>query len=131
PRLRRRHDPPAPTLRARGCGVNQQIRRFTVAVLLCFLALFVQLNRIQVFDAQALRDNPDNTRTVLANYSRPRGTISTVDGIVVARSVEVDTPLLRQREYPEGQLFSQVSGFFSLHFGSSGVERIYDEQLAG
>jgi penicillin-binding protein A len=111
--------------------VNRQIRRLTVAILVCYLALFAQLNRIQVFEAQALRDNPDNTRAVLANYSRPRGTISTVDGVVVARSVEVDTPLQRQREYPEGELFAQVSGFFSLHFGSSGVERVYDEELAG
>jgi penicillin-binding protein A len=111
--------------------MNRQIRRLTVAVLLAYLALFAQLNRIQVFEAAALRDNPDNTRQVLANYSRPRGTVSTADGVVVARSVEVDTPLLRQREYPEGELFSQVSGFFSLHFGTAGVERIYDEELAG
>jgi penicillin-binding protein A len=98
---------------------------------LCYLALFAQLNRIQVFDAQALRDNPDNTRAVLANYSRPRGTVSTIDGEVVARTVEVDTSLQRQREYPEGELFAQVSGFFSLHFGTSGIERVYDEELAG
>ena len=111
--------------------MNRQIRRLTLGVLLCFLALFAQLNRIQVFEAQALRDNPDNTRDVLANYSRPRGTVSTIDGTVVARSVEVDTPLQRQREYPEAELYSQVSGFFSLHFGSSGVERVYDEELAG
>jgi penicillin-binding protein A len=111
--------------------VNRQIRRLTVAIMLAYLALFAQLNRIQVFDAQALRDNPDNTRQVLANYSRARGTISTADGVVVARSIEVDTPLQRQRQYPEGELYSQVSGFFSLHFGAAGVERVYDEVLAG
>jgi penicillin-binding protein A len=111
--------------------VNRQIRRLTAAILLCYLVLFAQLNRIQVFDAQALRDNPDNTRAVLANYSRPRGTVSTIDGEVVARTVEVDTSLQRQREYPEGELYAQVSGFFSLHFGTSGIERVYDDQLAG
>ncbi len=111
--------------------MNRQIRRLAVGLMLAYLALFAQLNRIQVFEAQALRDNPDNTRQVLANYSRPRGTISTADGVVVARTVEVDTPLQRQREYPEGELYAQVSGFFSLHFGTAGVERVYDEELAG
>ncbi len=111
--------------------MNRQIRRLTVGVLLCFLVLFGQLNRIQVFQAQELQDNPDNTRQVVANYSRPRGTISTIDGTVVARSVEVDTALRRQREYPEGELFAQISGHFSLHFGASGVERTYDTELAG
>lgn len=111
--------------------MNRQIRRLTIAIMLCYLALFAQLNRVQIFDVQALRDNPDNTRDVLANYSRPRGTVSTIDGAVVARSVEVDTPLQRQREYPEADLFAQVSGFFSLHYGSTGVEQVYDEELAG
>ncbi len=111
--------------------MNRQIRRLTVGILLAYIALFVQLNRIQVFDAPELRANPDNTRDVLANFSRPRGVISTIDGEIVARSVEVNTPLLRQREYPEGELYAQVSGFFSLHFGASGVERYYDEELAG
>lgn len=111
--------------------MNRQIRRLTMGILLAYLALFAQLNRIQVFEAAELRANPDNTRDVLANYSRPRGTISTIDGEVVARSIEVDTALLRQREYPQGELYAQVSGFFSLHFGSAGVERVYDEELAG
>lgn len=111
--------------------MNRQIRRLTIGILLAYVALFAQLNRIQVFDAAELRANPDNTRDVLANYSRPRGTISTLDGEVVARSVEVDTALLRQREYPQGELYAQVSGYFSLHFGSAGVERVYDEELAG
>ncbi|MFP3905717.1 MAG: peptidoglycan D,D-transpeptidase FtsI family protein [Acidimicrobiales bacterium] len=111
--------------------MNRQIRRLTIGIMVGYLALFAQLNRVQIFDAQALRDNPDNTRDVLANYSRPRGTVSTIDGAVVARSVEVDTPLQRQREYPEAELFAQVSGFFSLHYGSTGVEQVYDEELAG
>ncbi|MGY6501411.1 MAG: peptidoglycan D,D-transpeptidase FtsI family protein [Acidimicrobiales bacterium] len=111
--------------------MNRQIRRLTVAVMLAYLALFAQLNNIQIRQADDLRANPDNTRDILANYSRPRGTISTIDGALVARSVEVDTALQRQREYPDGELYAQVSGYFSLHHGSAGVERAYDEQLAG
>lgn len=111
--------------------MNRQIRRLTLAIMLCYLALFAQLNNIQIRQADDLRANPDNTRDILANFSRPRGTISTIDGALVARSVEVDTALQRQREYPDGELYAQVSGYFSLHHGSSGIERSYDEQLAG
>ncbi|HSL57861.1 MAG TPA: penicillin-binding transpeptidase domain-containing protein [Acidimicrobiales bacterium] len=111
--------------------MNRQIRRLAVALSLCFVALFAQLNRVQVFQAAALNENPDNTRTILRDYSQPRGTISTADGLVVARSVEVDTPLLRERRYPEGELFAQITGFFSLHFGTEGVERTFNDELAG
>lgn len=111
--------------------MNRQIRRLAVALALCFVALFAQLNRVQVFQAAALNENPDNTRTILRDYSAPRGTISTREGLVVARSVEVDTPLIREREYPEGELFAQITGFFSLHFGTDGVERAYNDELAG
>src|SRR5690606_26175472 len=59
------------------------------------------------------------------------GTISTSDGVVVARSVQVDTELGRQREYPEGDLYAQVSGYFSFFFGASGVEQTYNDELTG
>ncbi|MBK5224866.1 MAG: penicillin-binding protein 2, partial [Acidimicrobiia bacterium] len=111
--------------------MNAQIRRLALGIMVCYLVLFAQLNNVQIFGAERLRDNPDNNRAIVANYSRPRGTVSTADGVVVARSVEVDTDLQRKREFPEGELFAQVSGFYSFHYGASGVEETYDDELAG
>jgi penicillin-binding protein A len=111
--------------------VNRQIRRLSIGLMVCYVVLFAQLNNLQIFGAERLKENPDNNREVVNSYSRPRGTISTSDGVVVARSVEVDTELERQREYPEGELFAQASGFFSFHFGASGVEETYNEELTG
>lgn len=111
--------------------MNRQIRRLAVGLMACYVLLFAQMNNIQVFGAERLRQNPDNNREIVANYSRPRGTISTADGVVVARSIEVDTDLQRRREYPEGELFAQVSGFHSFHFGATGVEETYDAELVG
>ncbi|MFA5566173.1 MAG: penicillin-binding transpeptidase domain-containing protein [Acidimicrobiia bacterium] len=111
--------------------MNRQIKRLMLALMGCYLLLFAQLNNIQFFGAKRLKDNPDNNRAILANYSRPRGTVSTADGVVVARSVPVEGDYKRLREYPEGELFAQVSGFYSFYFGAAGVEQTYDDDLAG
>src|SRR6185436_14336207 len=77
-------------------------------------------------------NHPDNSRVVLVEYNRPRGAITSADGALLARSVEVDGEnFKRRREYPEGSLFSSVTGFFSLNFGSTGVEKTYNAELTG
>ena len=44
--------------------MNRQIAKLGVGLLLCFLVLFVQLNRVTVFGAQRLKDNPANNRSI-------------------------------------------------------------------
>lgn len=113
--------------------MNRQIAKLGGALLVCYLLLFAQLNRITVFDAERLQDNPENTREILRDYDGPRGSIATADGVVIARSV--DTPpnsaFTTARNYPEGDLFAQIVGYYSLNLGSTGVEDTYNDQLAG
>ena len=111
--------------------MNRQIRRVGVTLTVLFVALFVQLNYLQVVRAHKLANDPRNTRVATRDFSRPRGVIQTADGAVLARSVPVDDEFERVREYPEGELFGHVTGFFSFTFGSSGVERTYKDELAG
>lgn len=111
--------------------IQRPLRRVLFVLLACFGLLFVQLNRIQIFDAEALRADPNNTRTVQRDFSGPRGIISTVDGTVVARSVESDGVFERQREYPEGELYAHVAGYLSFNLGAEGVERAYNDELIG
>lgn len=112
--------------------MNRHIRFLGIGLMLCFTALFVQLNRIHVFGAERLQDNPANTRTIERDFSRERGSILTADGVVVATSIEVpDTELRRARTYPEGDLYAHTTGYFSFQFGSEGVERVYNEELSG
>ena len=66
--------------------MNRQIRRLGLAALVLFLALFVQLNNLQVLSAKRLNDNPLNTRQAVQDFSQPRGVIQTADGVVVAQS---------------------------------------------
>ena len=111
--------------------MNRQIRRVGLVITACFLALFVQLNYLQVVSADRLANHPRNVRGVVRDYSQPRGDIVTADEVVVAHSVPVDDRFERQRLYPTGALFGHVSGFFSFTLGASGVEDAYNADLAG
>ena len=111
--------------------MTRQIRALGIGLMVCFLVLFVQLNRLTVFGAQRLNDNPVNTREILRDFSQPRGSVTTTDGVVIARSVPSGDRFQFQREFPEGPLFAHISGFYSFSLGSSGVEKTYNDELAG
>jgi peptidoglycan glycosyltransferase len=111
--------------------VTRQIRLLGLGLMACFALLFVQLNRIAVFQAAELNDNPNNTRAILRDFTQPRGTVTTADGVVIAESVPSDDRFELQRRYPEGPLFAGITGYYSFTLGSAGVERTYNDELAG
>jgi penicillin-binding protein A len=111
--------------------VNRQIRRLGIGLIVLYLALFVQLNVVQVLRADEYNDHPNNNRAVVRDYSRPRGQILAADGTVLATSVPVEGRIGRERQYPTGDLFGQITGYFSFATGSDGVERTYNDALAG
>ena len=111
--------------------MNRQIRQLGVALLVLFALLFVQLNLVQVFRADSLTADPLNTRRVVRDFGQRRGQIITADGQVVAESVDVEGPFARERRYPSGPLYAHVTGYFSFEFGATGVERSYNDELAG
>ncbi len=112
--------------------MNGRISKIGIVLIGCFVALFVQLNRVQVFGAAGLNAHPENLRSIDRSYERSRGIVATADGVVLARSV--DTPgsdFARRRQFPEGELFSQVTGYYSFEYGADGVERAFSDELAG
>lgn len=111
--------------------MNRQIRRVGAVMIALFVLLFVQLNYLQVVRRDALANDPRNTRVAVRDFSRARGQILSADGTVLAASVPSDDEFERQRQYPTGELFAQVTGFFSFTYGSTGVERTYGDELAG
>lgn len=100
--------------------------------MLAYLVLFLQLNNIQAFGADELNTHPSNSRPLVADFGAPRGEIRAADGTVLARSVDLEEgAFARQREYPTGELFAEVTGFFSFDAGSDGLERTWDDELRG
>jgi peptidoglycan glycosyltransferase len=112
--------------------MNRRITRLGLGLIFCYLLLFGQLNRIQVFQASSLNHHPDNFRHIQQVFDQQRGTISSADGAVLAQSVATPTgAYARLRQYPESDLFAHIVGFLSLEYGADGVESSYNDYLAG
>jgi peptidoglycan glycosyltransferase len=114
--------------------VNRQIRRLGIGLLVCYVALFAMVNWVQVIQADEYNDNSLNTAQIRADFNRPRGTITTADGVLLAQSVDnpdEGSEFDRIRTYPEGDLYGQVTGFFSFKFGATGIEKSYSDALSG
>ncbi|MBV9659690.1 MAG: penicillin-binding protein 2 [Acidimicrobiales bacterium] len=111
--------------------MNRQIRVLGIGLIILFLALFVQLNYVQIVHAKALASNPLNGRAIVAEYTAKRGSILSADGVTLASSAPSGDQFKYLRTYPAGALFEQVTGFFSFTYGSDGAERSYDKVLTG
>ncbi len=100
-------------------------------MIVLFLLLFAQLNYVQVVRAGNLDHNPLNTRLALAKFSTLRGDIVSSDGVVLAHSQPSSDDYKYLRVYPTGDLFGQITGYFSLTYGEEGAEREFDADLTG
>ncbi len=103
-------------------------------MVLCFAALFVQLNNIQVFKANSLANSPDNPRVQEVARSQTRGSILSADGVTLASSVLAPKSDVYkyQRVYDPytAPLFAQIIGFDSIKYGNfRGVEASYNSYL--
>jgi peptidoglycan glycosyltransferase len=114
--------------------VNVKIRRLAMALMVCYVVVFVQLNVVQVGRAEELNGDLRNTRQVIRDFDKPRGPILTADGMVASQTVPVTDPTSRfehQREYPLGDLFANVTGYYSFAYGATQVEKQFNDVLAG
>jgi peptidoglycan glycosyltransferase len=110
--------------------VNRPIRRAALAMLVLFGLLIANANYVQVFQGEKLRTDPGNTRVLLDEYERQRGTI-VVDGRSVAESVPTDDKLKYLRRYPDRAVYAPVTGFYSLIYGATGIEQAENDFLSG
>lgn len=110
--------------------MNAPLRRVAIAVIVLFGLLIVNANYVQVLHAGALRSDPGNTRVLLSEYQRQRGSI-VVDGRAIARSVPTKDRLKYLREYPGGPTYAPATGFYSLIYGPAGMERAKNPILSG
>lgn len=110
--------------------MNTPVRRVAIAVMVMIVLLMANLTYIQVVKADDFRNNPGNQRVLLAEYSRKRGQIS-AEGQVLASSTPTNDRLRHQRQYPDGPAFAPITGYYSVIYNSSGIERASDSVLNG
>src|SRR5207237_3949233 len=82
----------------------------------------------QVCTAYGLRADPRNQRVLLDEYSRQRGQIS-AGGQLLAYSVSTNGRFRFLRVYPNPLAYAPVTGFYSLSYSSTGLERAEDTVL--
>ena len=111
--------------------MNAPIARVFGVIVVMFALLIVWTSRWTVFDAQALRDNPLNQRTVIDEERIDRGEILAADGTVLAKSVPAPDHTFT-RQYPTGSLFSQAIGYSVVQSGQeAGLELSDGQYLRG
>ena len=96
------------------------IRRTAFALLVLLGILGAWLSYQQTVAASDYRQDPRNPRTLQERFLRPRGSIVTADGVVVAESRPAGSQYLRV--YPEAGRYAHTVGYSSLVFGDTGIE---------
>ncbi len=110
--------------------MNTPLRRLATLVLVMFVALLGATTWVQYVQADSLNNDPRNVRTLYREFGSPRGPI-VVAGQPIAVSTPVDDPFRYQRAYPQGELYSSVTGFYSIVQRATGLEAAVNDDLTG
>ncbi|HET9416562.1 MAG TPA: penicillin-binding transpeptidase domain-containing protein [Candidatus Limnocylindria bacterium] len=108
--------------------IATNVRRLGLYLILTFAIVSGSIVWWQVIQAQALATRGDNPEVIAARRSLLRGTIFDSEGQILASSQVVDG--LSTRSYAD-PAFTHVIGYSSFRFGSTGIERAFEDLLVG
>jgi peptidoglycan glycosyltransferase len=97
-------------------------------LLLAFVVVSGGLSWWQVVDAQQLATRADNPQAIAAQRIALRGSVFDARGTLLASSVVING--ISRRTYLDSG-FTNVIGYASLRFGTTGVERAFNDLLLG
>jgi penicillin-binding protein A len=110
--------------------VNRALKRISIAVLVMFLALIVNLNYLQGFQTASLASRPDNIRGLAAQFQYERGDILTADGFKIAGTVPSNDIENYTRTYNDPDVYAPVTGYDTV-YSQTGVEEAENAVLSG
>jgi len=110
--------------------VNRPIKKVGIFCLVLIAILFLTGNYIQFVNAASYTAHPDNRRNLIYAFQNPRGQII-VDGKPIATSTATGGTLKYQRQYTNGPLYAQATGYFSVNYGSTSIEHYENALLQG
>ena len=114
--------------------MNRALRRISIAVLVMFVLLLVNINYLQGFEPSSLATKPGNSRAFYASQNEyERGSIYTSDGVTIAASrlsSNSSDSIKYQRYYPHGQEYAPVTGYDTL-YSETGLEYYENSVLNG
>lgn len=110
--------------------MNRALKRISIAVLVMFLLLLINVNYLQGFDTSSLAAEKFNARTFNAQFQFRRGPIVTSDGVTIAASKPSKDVYKYQRYYNNGPVYAPVTGYDSI-YRATGIEHSEDTLLNG
>jgi peptidoglycan glycosyltransferase len=114
--------------------MNTPLRRVGLAMLAMIILLLANATYIQIVKADDYRKDARNQRVLLEEYARQRGRIqiqSAFGGQIIAGVTPTNDRLRYLRQYPAGLAYAPVTGFYSVRYGATGLERYEDTILNG
>jgi peptidoglycan glycosyltransferase len=117
--------------------LNRPIKRVSIAVLILFLILLVNVNYLQAVEAPSLANGQLNDRTEYDQSQVQRGDIATQDGVTIAGTKAVNGSFKYQRTYSDGPVYAPVTGYDTIFTAAqapnyaTGVERAENDLLSG
>ncbi len=110
--------------------MNRALKRISIAILVMFLLLLVNVNYLQAFETSSLSTRPLNDRAAFEANQYQRGDIVTADGVKIASTKPSNDIYKYQRTYADGPVYAPVTGYDTI-FSASGVEQAEDPLLSG
>jgi peptidoglycan glycosyltransferase len=117
--------------------LNRPIKRVSIAVLILFVILLVNVNYLQAVEAPSLANGQFNDRAEYDRAQVQRGDIVTSDGMTIASTKPTGGLFKYQRTYPDGPAFAPVTGYDTIFTPTqapnyaTGVERTENGLLSG
>lgn len=113
--------------------MNRALRRISVACLVLFVLLMINMNYVQGFETTKLAGETGNVRIFDQQFSYQRGSIianGDAKGVTIAESRLVKGTDQYQRFYPNGNVYAPVTGYDTI-YSQSGIEEAENSLLAG
>ncbi|MFW6599026.1 peptidoglycan D,D-transpeptidase FtsI family protein [Propionibacteriaceae bacterium Y2011] len=110
--------------------MNGPIRRIAIVAMVMFALLLGNITYTIVFRESQLDEMPGNRRVRDEQFGQDRGPIL-VGNTPVALTTPANDRFRFQREYPSGELYAPITGFYAYDYGTSALEARYNGELAG
>lgn len=110
--------------------MNAPIRRVAIVAALMIFALLANTTWISLVRSDSLNAHPLNRRTRDAEFASFRGAIL-VGNSAVAQTIPNEGRFAYRRTYLNGDLYAPITGHYSYDFARSGLEQVYNTELAG
>ena len=101
--------------------MNRPIRGVAVTSMVIFAALMINLSYLYIGQQNYLNERPENRRVADARFAQDRGPIM-VGNTAIAKSEKVKDRYKFQRSYTSGELYAQITGYYSYLYRTSGLE---------